>query len=600
MRTIDRLQSWSLTQLDDAVDQTEEESLKDNRVIQKIHRFIGEPKLGYELERVIISDDEMSDQASPQLASIRQAKDHAARSVREALQDILRRKPDALQDNLITQRDGRYVVPVKAERRQEVPGILHDSSGSGQTIFIEPMAVVQANNKIRMLEREEEEEIERILWAYSERVAELSTQLLHDAALATDLDVIWAKAKLANEMKATRPKLNEEGIIDLKQARHPLIPKDEVVPIDIYVGDDFKTLVITGPNTGGKTVALKTVGLLTLMGMCGLHLPAAKGSIISTFEHVFADIGDDQSIEQSLSTFSSHMTRMVKIIDNVNERSLVLSDELGSGTDPAEGAALAVAILDYLRHHGAVTIATTHYKELKLYALGTDNVENAACEFDVETLKPTYRIQIGVPGVSNAFVISKKLGLNDEILEMAQAQMTEEGIAFERVVTEIEEQRHETERLLEQERQIRNQAARERRELRKMRANLAKEKEKIIQEAREEGRAAWDEQIEALDEMVRELRHEMDQGNYNAKDTIRDVEALRREAHEGRKELHKQAKKQVPQTSEDELKIGKFYKAKVWFEVARKLLKIQSLLAITFANARSFRRLKPPKPLNAC
>lgn len=562
LRTVERLQDWAGEQIEEAVDVIEVDRLKDNTCLIRIQGFIGDAGLGRELERAIISDEEMSDQASPELARIRQAIQSAARRIRTELNEILRRKGESLQEQLITQRDGRYVVPVKADRRQDVPGILHDSSGSGQTLFVEPLAVVETNNQIRILEGQEQDEIERILWEFSRSVESIATSLLIDAQRATELDVQWAKARLAEDMQAEQPLLNEEGKINLKAARHPLIDKDEVVPIDIYVGEEFQTLVITGPNTGGKTVALKTVGLLTLMAMSGLHIPAAKGSKISTFEQIFADIGDDQSIEQSLSTFSSHMTRMVKICAEVDDRSLVLSDELGSGTDPAEGAALAVAILDYLRQNGAITVATTHYKELKLYALSSEGVENAACEFDVQTLQPTYRILIGVPGTSNAFVISQKLGLDEEILRMAEAQMTEEGLAFERVVSEIEEQRLETERVLEQERQIRNQLARERRKLRQDREALQNERERVLAAAQDEGRDAWSGQIMALDALVKELRAELDKGGYAARDAIREAEILRREAHEGRRKIQHREKPAAPKPVEGEYRVGEYYEAK--------------------------------------
>ena len=562
LRTVERLQDWAGKQIEESVDVVEVDRLKANTCIARIQGFFGDPKLGLKLERAIISDEEMSDQASPELARIRQSIQAASRRIRTELNEILRRKSDSLQEQLITQRDGRYVVPVKADRRQDVPGILHDSSGSGQTLFVEPLAVVETNNQIRILEGKEHDEIERILWQFSRDVEGIATSLLLDAERATELDVQWAKARLAEDMQAERPQLNEDGKIHLSAARHPLIDKDQVVPIDIYVGEEFQTLVITGPNTGGKTVALKTVGLLTLMAMSGLHIPAAKGSKISTFEQIFADIGDDQSIEQSLSTFSSHMTRMVKICAEVDDRSLVLSDELGSGTDPAEGAALAVAILDYLRQHGAITVATTHYKELKLYALSTEGVENAACEFDVQTLRPTYRILIGVPGTSNAFVISQKLGLDDVILQMAEAQMTEEGLAFERVVSEIEEQRLETERVLEQERQIRNQLARERRKLRQDREALQEERDRVLAAARDEGRGAWSEQITALDALVKELRAELDKGGYAARDAIREAEMLRREAHEARRMMQHREKTAPAKPAVGEYIIGEFYEAK--------------------------------------
>ena len=367
----------------------------------------------------ILSEDEISDKASAALSDIRRKIRTASSKAREVLDKIVHSSKyiKYLQDTIVTQRDGRYVVPVRAECRNNVPGLVHDTSSSGQTVFIEPMGVVQANNDIRMLKNKEEEEIERILFELSANAGDFADAIIRSYQSLTQLNLIFAKADLAYSMRASMPVINDRGVINLKQARHPLIPKDKVVPIDIHLGREFDTLVITGPNTGGKTVTLKTLGLLTLMAMCGLLVPCADNSELSIFRRVLVDIGDEQSIEQSLSTFSAHMTNIIRIMKLANAGSLCLIDELGAGTDPVEGAALAIAILEKLRDRHAKIASTTHYAELKEFALRTEGVENGSCEFDVATLKPTYRLLIGVPGKSNAFAISKRLGMDSEVVE---------------------------------------------------------------------------------------------------------------------------------------------------------------------------------------
>lgn len=399
------------------------------------------------INHAILSEEEMADNASPQLAAIRRKIRSASSRAREQLEKMVRSPVTQkyLQDPIITMRDGRFVVPVKAECRGDVPGLVHDTSSSGATVFVEPMAVVEANNEVRVLLSQEQAEIERILAELSAEAGNFASGIISGYKEAVELNLIFAKANLGYKMKATLPLVNDEGKIELKRARHPLIDKEKVVPTDIELGLHFDTLVITGPNTGGKTVSLKTVGLLTLMAMCGLLLPVADNSQISIFNHVLADIGDEQSIEQSLSTFSAHMTNIIKILEQADASSLILLDELGAGTDPIEGAALAMSILEALRRKGTRIAATTHYAELKAYALQTEGVENACCEFDVTTLRPTYRLLIGVPGRSNAFAISLRLGMDPEIVEHARELVSSENTRFEDVVQSLETSRQRLE-----------------------------------------------------------------------------------------------------------------------------------------------------------
>ena len=388
----------------------------------------------------ILSEEEMADNASPELAAIRRKIRVQESKIREQLEKMTRSSAYSkyLQENIITMRNGRYVVPVKAEHRGEVPGLVHDTSSSGATVFIEPMSVVSANNEIKVLQSAERDEIDRILLQLSATAGGFCNTIENGYACAVELNVIFAKAQLAYSMKASVPEINDKGIIELRAARHPLIDPRKVVPVDIRLGEDFSTLVITGPNTGGKTVSIKTLGLLSLMAMCGLMLPVNDQSRISVFDEILADIGDEQSIEQSLSTFSAHMTNIIDILERTNDRSLVLIDELGAGTDPVEGAALAMAVLENLAAKGARIAATTHYAELKAYALQTPGVENACCEFDVQTLRPTYRLLIGVPGRSNAFAISERLGMRKEVVDRARALVDDTSIRFEDVVDQLE------------------------------------------------------------------------------------------------------------------------------------------------------------------
>lgn len=399
------------------------------------------------ISEAILSDTEMSDNASPELKNIRRKIRLEESKIRDKLDEMIRSSSykNSLQEAIVTQRNGRFVVPVKAENRKDVAGMVHDTSSSGATVFIEPAAVVEANNEIKVLKARERDEIERILYELSAECAEFGDTIIASYNSAVELNLIFSKAQLAYKMKASKPVMNDVGELELKKARHPLLPQSSVVPIDVWLGADFDTLVITGPNTGGKTVSIKTIGLLTLMAECGLFIPANDNSRLSVFENVLCDIGEEQSIEQSLSTFSAHMTKIVEITSIVNDKTLVLIDELGAGTDPVEGAALAVAILEYLRQKGARIAATTHYSELKEYALRTPRVENASCEFDVDSLKPTYRLLIGIPGRSNAFAISARLKLPTEIIDEAQNLVSDENSRFEDVVDTLERTRTEME-----------------------------------------------------------------------------------------------------------------------------------------------------------
>lgn len=399
------------------------------------------------ITNAILSDDEMSDNASPELKNIRRKMRQQDAKIRDQLEKLLRSPTykNSLQEAIVTQRNGRFVVPVKSEHRAEVAGMVHDTSGSGSTVFIEPASVVEANNEIKVLESRERDEIERILTELSEEAGSFYDSVRISYQSAVELNLIFAKAQLAYSMKAGKPVLNAVGEIELKQARHPLIAAEKVVPVDIRLGAEFDALVITGPNTGGKTVSIKTLGLLTLMAACGLYVPAAENSRVAVFRHVFADIGEEQSIEQSLSTFSAHMKNIVAIDKETDDSTLVLIDELGAGTDPVEGAALAVSILEALRKKGAKIAATTHYSELKEYALNTERVENASCEFSVETLRPTYKLLIGIPGRSNAFAISERLGISPDIIDNARKLVSSENQRFEDVVDTLEQTRAEME-----------------------------------------------------------------------------------------------------------------------------------------------------------
>lgn len=479
-------------------------------------------QLSGEISRCILSEEEMADDASPGLKHVRRSMLLTNEKVRNQLNSMITGSYRTyLQDAVITMRDNRYCIPVKSEYKGQVHGMVHDQSSSGSTFFIEPAAVVELNNQLRELEIQEKTEMEKVLAELSGQAAEHVQELADNQKLMTLLDFIFAKAKLALEQNATRPIFNTDHYIHLRKGRHPLLPKDKVVPIDIHLGRDFDLLIITGPNTGGKTVSLKTVGLFTLMGQAGLHIPALDRSELSVFTKVYADIGDEQSIEQSLSTFSSHMTSIVRILKHADENSLCLFDELGAGTDPTEGAALAIAILNYLHDRGIRTMATTHYSELKIYALSTDFVENACCEFSVETLQPTYRLLIGIPGKSNAFAISSKLGLPENIIAAAREQISKEDESFEDVISDLEKSRITIEKEQQEIAAYKARIKTLQDQLQAKNEKLDQAKDKILKEAHEKAREILQEAKDVADETIRDFN------NLGSGADIRDLEKKR-------------------------------------------------------------------------
>lgn len=460
------------------------------------------------IRSAIISPEEIADGASGELLAIRRRIRRSGEKVREVLAHIISSPSHAkhLQENIITQRSGRFVVPVKSEYKGEIKGLVHDVSSTGATVFIEPIQVVELNNALRELEAEEKKEIERILASLSVEVAEFSAGIETNFEILSRLDLIFAMGKLSYAQNAEAPSVNDKGIVDLKNARHPLLDKNKTVPISIRLGREFDTLVITGPNTGGKTVSLKTVGLLTLMAECGLHIPCDYGSEISVFSKIFADIGDEQSIEQSLSTFSSHMKNIVEIISEADDSSLVLVDELGAGTDPVEGAALAVSIIEYIRALGAKTVATTHYAELKSFALITERVENASCEFDVTTLKPTYRLLIGIPGKSNAFAISERLGLPMNIINGAEKLVEREDKRFDEILSSLEEKQKALDTELSEAGKLRADAENRKKKSELFEEELEKRKVSVIEKARADAEKILSEAREAADRALDEIK----------------------------------------------------------------------------------------------
>lgn len=502
--------------------------------------------LSSEIRRCILSEDEISDDASPGLRQIRRSMKVTNDRIHTQLSGLVNGSARTyLQDSVITMRNGRYCIPVKAEYKGQVPGMIHDQSSTGSTLFIEPMAVVKLNNDMRELELQEQKEIEIILSSLSQQIAEEREDIALDLTLMVQLDFIFARAALAMDMNGSEPVFNEEGRIRLKKARHPLIPKKQVVPIDIRLGDEFDLLIITGPNTGGKTVSLKTVGLLTLMGQAGLHIPALDRSELSLFHEIYADIGDEQSIEQSLSTFSSHMTNIVSFLEKADSHSLVLFDELGAGTDPTEGAALAISILSYLHEKGIRTMATTHYSELKIYALSESGVENACCEFSVETLRPTYRLLIGIPGKSNAFAISSKLGLSDSIIQRAKDQISEQDESFEDVLSSLEENRVtiENERL---------EIARYKEEIQTLKTQLESrqekleaQKERILRQANEEAHKVLEEAKDYADKTMK-LFHKFQKNYVDTSSVERERQELRKRMNKAEKNMSGKSQVQKP------------------------------------------------------
>lgn len=466
------------------------------------------PRLAENIDRCIISEDEMADNASPALKDIRRSITRQNDAIRNRLNSIINSSDNRtyLQDAIVTVRDGRYVIPVKAEHRGRFQGIIHDQSATGATLFIEPQVIVNMNNELREMELKEKAEVERILAELSSAAAEHFHDITNNQKLLTALDIIFAKGKLSMVMGGEEPEVSEKGALVLKDARHPLIDKKKVVPINIKLGDDYETLVVTGPNTGGKTVTLKTTGLLVLMAQSGLHIPAAGTSTLPVFDHVLADIGDEQSIEQSLSTFSSHMRNIVSILEEMKGNSLILLDELGAGTDPTEGAALAISILENLKARGAYTIATTHYNELKKYALSTKGVENGSMEFNVDTLSPTYRLMIGIPGKSNAFEISRKLGLPEHLIQRASRLLERGDIEFEDIISAIEEDKKKAEAERDEAVLLNISMKKQKEELDRRQALLEEKEKKIIHQAKEEARNILKEARETANDVNRELR----------------------------------------------------------------------------------------------
>lgn len=513
------------------------------------------PEIRREISRCILSEDEISDDASSELKRIRRAMKTTNDKIREQLSVTVNSSGDMLRDNIVTMRNGRYCLPVKQEYKSAFQGMIHDQSSTGSTFFIEPMAIVKLNNDLAELAMKEQEEIERILASISSICAPETEGLERDVILLSELDFIFAKAKLSKKMQGSEP-IFDDNYIEIKKGRHPLIPRDRVVPIDVTLGKDYRLLIITGPNTGGKTVSLKTVGLFTLMGQAGLHIPAFDGSHLRVFHEVYADIGDEQSIEQSLSTFSSHMTNTVSILKRADKNTLALFDELGAGTDPVEGAALAISILDNLLQRNVTAMATTHYSELKIYALSTDHVENASCEFDVESLQPTYRLLIGVPGKSNAFAISSKLGISDEIIEKAKSLVDEDSKSFEDVVTGLESTRKELEQERAKAAAYREEIERQKKKLAEKNERIDKAKEKILHRANEEANEILQKAKDMADDSIRKYNKWMDGGKGNVSDMERQRSAIREQLKKTGEKLATKQKGNRPKTAPGKLSIG--------------------------------------------
>lgn len=513
-----------------------------------------------EIRRCIIEEDEISDEASPALKHIRRQMAQINDKVHTTLSGMVNGSLRTyLQDPIITMRGDRYCIPVKAEYRSQVPGMIHDQSSTGSTLFIEPMAVVKLNNDLKELYGKEQEEIQVILARLSSDAAEYISDIQTDYTVLRTLDFIFAKGALAIDMNASLPLFNTEGRIHIREGRHPLLNKRSVVPITLTLGDTFDLLIVTGPNTGGKTVSLKTVGLFTLMGQAGLHIPALDRSELAVFTEVYADIGDEQSIEQSLSTFSSHMTNIVSFLKKVDEQSLVLFDELGAGTDPTEGAALAISILNHLHMRGIRTMATTHYSELKVYALSTPGVENASCEFDVATLRPTYHLLIGIPGKSNAFAIAGKLGLPDFIIEDAKTRLTEQDESFEDILTDLETSRRTIEKEQETIASYKREIERLKQETQKKQEKLEEQRNRILREANEKAHAILAEAKETADETMRNF-HKFGKANISASEMERERERIRKKMESTRSGMMKEPAKPKKEYKPSDFKLGESVK----------------------------------------
>ncbi|NLP33748.1 MAG: endonuclease MutS2 [Clostridiales bacterium] len=511
--------------------------------------------LNNEIKRCIVSEEEIADDASPSLKNVRRSIRNSNDRIHSELTKILNSSRTMLQENIITMRNGRYCLPIRAEFKNSFPGMIHDQSSTGSTLFIEPMAVVRLNNELKELALKEQEEIEKVLAELSNMAAEYTEELEYNFKTLSELDFIFARASLSKIMKGSEPIFNNKGIINIKKGRHPLIDAKKVVPIDVILGKDFSMLIVTGPNTGGKTVTLKTVGLLTLMGQAGLHIPAFDGSELAVFNEVYADIGDEQSIEQSLSTFSSHMTNIVSILEKADDKSLVLFDELGAGTDPTEGAALAMSILSYLHKRKIRTMATTHYSELKIYALSTDGISNASCEFDVETLRPTYRLLIGIPGKSNAFAISKKLGLPDYIINDAKDRIGKQDRSFEDLISDLEANRITIEKEQEEITRYKEEIAQLKRNLKRKNDNIDSNRDRIIREAKEQAASILQDAKEFADESIKKYNKWLQDGS-NIKDMERERNALREKIKSSETPLGKKRSKSKQKQVIKELKVG--------------------------------------------
>ena len=546
LRTSRRLKSYYKEDAEEVSSPALEEYFESLSVYYDIER---------EINRCIVAVDEFADDATPELAQIRKQIKATNGKIRETIHGIIysSKYQDMLQEAVVTMRQDRYCIPIKVEYKNAFKGIVHDQSSTGSTVFMEPMAVVELNNSLRGLHLKEVDEIEKILTNLTNLVADIAPFIMINYENITALDMIFAKAEFALKIDAREPKLNHKGYIHLKKARHPLLNQQDVVPIDVYVGDKFTTLLITGPNTGGKTVTLKTLGLFTLMAQAGMQIPAGEGSVINVFDDVFADLGDEQSIEQSLSTFSAHMTNLVRIIDEMTLNSLILLDEVGSGTDPIEGAALAMSILEHLRKQQIRTVATTHYSELKLYALSTDGVENASCEFDVESLRPTYKLLIGVPGKSNAFAISMKLGLAEHLIEDAKQFLHKENVKMEDILVELEYSKRMSEIEKENAENYRKEAERLKDEIQKERKKLEKSKQKIMERANEKANELLKEVQKQADDLLKGVRQAAreaqlvidEKGLHDAKKQM--TEGIDKAQNKLQKAAgHRQASKKVP------------------------------------------------------